>query len=178
MSPDSGRRAVFLDRDGTVIEDVGYPSDPDDVRLIAGAAEGIRLLRESGLAAVIISNQSGVGRGLFTMTDLERVHTRTSELLSEAGAELDGAYYCPHAPDAECDCRKPATGLIERARAELEISSQGCIFIGDKASDVEAGSAAGCETVLFGNAESVAVEPTWRASSWPETIELLIGRPQ
>jgi histidinol-phosphate phosphatase family protein len=178
MSPDSGRRAVFLDRDGTVIEDVGYPSDPDEVRLIAGAAEGIRLLRKSGLATVIISNQSGVGRGLFTMTDLERVHARTSELLSEAGAELDGAYYCPHAPDAGCDCRKPATGLIERARRELGISHRGCIFIGDKASDVEAGAAAGCETVLFGDTESAAVEPTWHAADWPETIELLIGRPK
>ena len=178
MSPDSGRRAVFLDRDGTVIEDVGYPSNPDDVRLIAGAAEGIRLLQKSGLAAVIISNQSGVGRGLFTMADLERVHARTSELLSDAGVELDGAYYCPHAPDAGCECRKPAIGLIERARRELGISSRDCIFVGDKASDVEAGSAAGCETVLFGDAESAAVEPTWRASSWPETTELLIGRPK
>lgn len=173
MPPDSGRRAIFLDRDGTVIEDVGYPSDPASVRLIAGAAEGIRQLREAGLAAVIISNQSGVGRGLFSMADLERVHERTAELLAEAGAELDGAYYCPHAPDEGCDCRKPATGLIDRARRELDLASDGCVFIGDKPSDVEAGTAAGCRTVLFGDAEPGASRPTWRASSWDQIAALL-----
>jgi len=164
---------VFLDRDGTVIEDVGYPSDPGSVRLIAGAAEGIRRLRESGLAAVIVSNQSGVGRGLFTMADLERVHERTSELLAEAGAQLDGAYYCPHAPDDGCECRKPATGLIDRARRELRLSLDGCVLIGDKPSDIEAGTASGCSTILFGGAESASSQPTWRASSWDEVVALL-----
>jgi histidinol-phosphate phosphatase family protein len=178
MVPDPGRRAVFLDRDGTVIEDVGYPGDPEQVTLLEGAAEGIRLLRESGLSAVIVSNQSGVGRGLFTMAALDRVHARMVELLAERGAELDGSYYCPHAPDDNCDCRKPATGLIDRARHELGISSQGCIFIGDKASDVEAGAAAGCSTVLLGAAESTTVEPTWRASSWAEIVSLPMPTPR
>jgi D-glycero-D-manno-heptose 1,7-bisphosphate phosphatase len=177
MTSDHGPRAAFLDRDGTVIEDVGYPSDPDRVKLIEGAAEGIRLLRESGLLAVVISNQSGVGRGLFTMTDLDRVHARTSELLAEYGAELDGAYYCPHAPGDGCDCRKPATGLIDRARRELGISDHGCVFIGDKASDIEAGAASGCSTILFGKA-AATVEPTWRASSWDEIVALLIPTPR
>lgn len=173
MSPDSGHRALFLDRDGTVIEDVGYPRDPEQVRLVPGAADGIRRLRDSGLAAVIVSNQSGVGRGLITTRDFERVHARVSELLAAQGVELDGYYYCPHAPDAGCDCRKPATGLIDRARGELDLASLGCVLVGDKASDVEAGSAAGCKTVLLGDAESPAVEPTWRASSWNEIVDLL-----
>lgn len=173
MPPDSNRRALFLDRDGTVIEDVGYPSDPEQVRLIPGAARGIRRLRDSGLATVIVSNQSGVGRGFFTMRDLERVHARTLELLAEEGVELDGAYYCPHAPDAGCECRKPETGLIDQAREELSLASVGCVLVGDKASDVEAGDRAGCETVLLGEGMSRGTEPTWRASNWDEIVDLL-----
>lgn len=175
MVPDPRRKAVFLDRDGTIIEDVGYPSDPAAVHLLPGAAAGIRRLRDSGFAIVIISNQSGVGRGLFTMADLERVHERTVELLAQEGAELDGAFYCPHAPDEGCDCRKPATGLIDRARSTLDLDLDGCAFVGDKHSDVEAGAAAGCGTILFGNAEVGAVEPSHRASSWDEVVELIAG---
>lgn len=173
MSPEPLRRALFLDRDGTVIDDVGYPSDPDQVCLIPGAAAAIRGFREAGMAVVLVSNQSGVGRGFFTMQDLDRVHRRTLELLEEHGTTLDGAYYCPHAPDAGCECRKPRTGLIDRARKELGLAGDGCFLIGDSPSDVEAGAAAGCKTVLFGSAEAPSVTPTWRASTWVEIVELL-----
>lgn len=175
MHPDSERKAVFLDRDGTIIEDVGYPSDPEAVRLLPGAKEGIRRLREAGFAIVIVSNQSGVGRGLFTMADLELVHERTVELLAKGGAEIDGAFYCPHAPEDDCDCRKPATGLIERARSTLGLATDGCTFVGDKRSDVEAGAAAGCSTILLGEAETGAIEPSHRASSWDEVVKLIAG---
>lgn len=175
MPVDIERPAVFLDRDGTIIEDTGYPNDPAKVRLLPGAADAIRRLREAGFAAVVISNQSGVGRGLVTMRDLDRVHARTVELLAERGAALDGAYYCPHHPDDECDCRKPAPGLIHRARRELSLSASGCYFVGDKASDIEAGAAAGCETILLGPADAGGATPSWRASSWAEIVDRVAG---
>jgi histidinol-phosphate phosphatase family protein len=146
------RPALFLDRDGTLIEDVGYPSDPRQVRPVPGAAEGLRRLARDGFALVIISNQSGVGRGLFTRADAEAVHAETVRRFAAAGVSFDGAYYCYHAPEDGCACRKPAPGLLLRAADELGLDLRRSFMVGDKPIDVEAGTAAGCRGVFLSGA--------------------------
>ena len=117
------RRAsvVFLDRDGTIIRDTHFISDPDHVELIPGAAAAIARLNSAGIPVVIATNQSGIGRGYYGAEEYERVHARVTERLAEEGARVDAAYYCPHAPDLvpPCDCRKPRPGMFERALRDL-----------------------------------------------------------
>jgi D-glycero-D-manno-heptose 1,7-bisphosphate phosphatase len=146
------RPAVFLDRDGTLIEDVGYPRDPRQVRLLLGAAEALRRLAGAGFALVIVSNQSGVGRGLFRRDEAEAVHAEVVRRFAEAGVAFDGAYYCYHGPDDACACRKPAPGLLLQAAAELELDATRSFMVGDKSIDIEAGAAAGCRGLRIGGA--------------------------
>ncbi|GIV76550.1 MAG: D,D-heptose 1,7-bisphosphate phosphatase [Litorilinea sp.] len=145
------RQAVFLDRDGTLIHDVGYPRDPAEVELLPGVVQALHLLHKRGMALVVISNQSGIGRGLLTDDDLTRVHNRLVQVLAQHGVKLDGAYYCPHAPWERCACRKPHPGLLHRAAEELDLDLADSFMVGDKWSDVAAGHQAGCRTVLLRN---------------------------
>lgn len=163
----ASRRAIFLDRDGTITIDTGYPSDPDDVELLPGAAEGLRTLRDRGWALVLVSNQSGVGRGMITPEQAQAVHDRLMSELRTTGVEFDGTYYCPHAPDDACECRKPGSGLLRRAAAELRLDLAGSVMVGDRQSDVEAGRDAGCTTVLLGPGEG---DPDLRAGDWEELL--------
>ncbi len=141
-------RALFLDRDGTLITDVGYPRDPALVDPLPGAIEALRELQHTW-KLVIISNQSGIARGLITEAQAAAVHARVVEVFAEGGVTFAGAYYCPHGPDAGgCRCRKPAPGLLLDAAADLGIDLAASAMIGDKPSDLEAGRAAGCTTVL------------------------------
>ncbi len=142
--------AVFVDRDGTVIDEIGYQSDPDMVRLIPGAAAAVARLNSLGIPVVVISNQAGVARGLFTEDDLDRVHERFVDMLAAEGAYVDAAYYCPHHPefDVECDCRKPRPGLLLRASGDLGIELERSFMVGDRLIDVQAGKAAGASAVL------------------------------
>lgn len=135
------RPAAFLDRDGTIIEDLDYISRPEDVRLIAGAAGAIAALNDAGIPVVVVSNQSGIGRGYFTYDDFERVHARVEELLAAEGAHLDATYICPHTPTdpAACACRKPGIGLFERAAREHDLDLAKSWYAGDKWRDVEPG---------------------------------------
>jgi len=165
----ASRRAIFLDRDGTITIDTGYPADPDEVELLPGAADALRTLRERGWAVVLVSNQSGVGRGLITPEQAEAVHGQLVVALREAGVELDGAYYCPHAPDDDCECRKPRSGLLRRAASELGLDLAGSVMVGDRQSDVEAGRDAGCTTVLLGPGDG---DPDARAADWAELLAL------
>jgi D-glycero-D-manno-heptose 1,7-bisphosphate phosphatase len=137
-----------LDRDGTINVERHYLADPDQVELVAGAAEGLRALRELGLELVVVTNQSGVGRGYFTERTLAAIHARLLACLAEQGVELDAIYVCPHAPTAGCRCRKPDTGLLERAARERGFDPREAFVIGDKASDVELGRRAGSTTIL------------------------------
>jgi histidinol-phosphate phosphatase family protein len=149
--PFSARRpALFVDRDGTLIVDAGYPRDPALVEPLPGA---IDVLRELGsrFALVIISNQSGIGRGRIAQAEARAVHDQVIEVFARAGVGFAGAYYCPHAPDAGCACRKPAPGLLLDAARELGLDLAASIMIGDKASDIAAGRTAGCrQTIWFG----------------------------
>jgi histidinol-phosphate phosphatase family protein len=143
--------AVFLDRDGTIIHDRRYLSDPRGVEPLPGATDGLAALRKLGARLVVISNQSGVGRGYFTIDDVARVNARMSEILRRQGVTLDAIYVCPHAPDEGCDCRKPQPGLIIRAATELGIDLGASFIVGDREVDVAAGHAAGVIPIAIGD---------------------------
>lgn len=146
-SPDGrgpARPAAFLDRDGTIIEDLGYLGDPERIRFIPGAPEALRALQASGYRLLVVTNQAGVARGLITEADVRRVNQRLQELLADAGISLDGVYYCPHHPEAEspgyrqaCTSRKPGPGMIERARQDFALDLAHSAIIGDHSSDAE-----------------------------------------
>jgi len=135
---DAGRRAAFLDRDGTILEDPGFLHQPGNARLLPGAGAAVQQLNAAGVLVVTVSNQSGIARGLYTEADYHAVQRRLGELLAGHQAHLDGAYFCPHHPDVTgpCDCRKPGTKLFEEARAALGIDFTRSFFIGDRLSDV------------------------------------------
>ncbi len=142
-------KAVFIDRDGTVIVDRGYLREASGVALLPGAADALTLLAREGYLLVLITNQSGIGRGYFTAADLEAQHARLVQLLAPYGVAFAGIYVCPHAPGDGCECRKPEPGLILRAGNELQIDLAASFMVGDKESDVAAGRRAGCTAILL-----------------------------
>jgi D-glycero-D-manno-heptose 1,7-bisphosphate phosphatase len=151
------QKAVFLDRDGTIIEDTGYLGDPNDVKLLPGSAEAIRRLAQAGHLIVMVSNQSGVARGLFDEAAVSRVHARLVALLAAEGAKLDGSYYCPYLSEAtveayrrDSDLRKPKPGMLHQASRKMAIDLSRSWMVGDSRCDVEAGRRAGCRTILVG----------------------------
>lgn len=137
-------RAVFLDRDGLLIEDRGYISSPEEVVLVAGVSGALARLRTQAWRLVVVSNQSGVGRGWITHQQHIAVHQRFEALLAKEGIHLDGAFYCLHSPGDACSCRKPQPGLLLRAADSLGVDLCRSCMVGDRESDVEAGLAAGC----------------------------------
>ena len=149
------RRAIFMDRDGTVCEEVGYVNHVDRIRLLPRSAEAIRLANQAGFQTVIVTNQAGVARGYFDEELVHEVHDAVRRQLAEAGARLDGIYYCPHHPEVgappyrrECDCRKPGPGMLLRAREEMGIDLASSYMVGDTVKDLGAGRAVGATTVL------------------------------
>jgi len=145
-----GKRAVFLDRDGTILQLIPYLHEADRVRLLPGVAESLRRLGEAGYGRILVTNQSGVARGWFGMDDVEGVHDRLLYLLRAEGADLDGIEICPHHPDhtGPCSCRKPASGMIERAALRFGLSLKESWVIGDRMDDLLAGAALGCRGIL------------------------------
>lgn len=139
------RRAVFLDRDGTLIREADYLADPDGVEMIDGAARSLRSLREAGLLLVVVTNQSGIARGLYDESDYRAVAGRLDRLLAEAGVPLDATYHCPHHPEhsGPCDCRKPGLGLYREAAERFGIDLAGSFYVGDKPTDVLPAEATG-----------------------------------
>jgi D-glycero-D-manno-heptose 1,7-bisphosphate phosphatase len=142
------RGGVFLDRDGTIIQEVGYLSDPEAIELIPGASRAIRLLNHLGLRTVVVSNQSGVARGYFSVSVVEEINKRLHVLLGEAGASLNGMYYCPHHPDDGCTCRKPEPGMLQLAAEELRVDLPSSYMVGDKADDIGAVHRVGGKGIL------------------------------
>jgi D-glycero-D-manno-heptose 1,7-bisphosphate phosphatase len=158
-SMDEGTRgAVFLDRDGTLIEDPGYLHRPEDVRLVPGAGGAVARLNAAGWPVVVITNQSGIARGLYDVAAYRSVEQRLEELLAAAGARLDGTYYCPHHPDVTgpCDCRKPGVRLFREAARALGIDLRRSWYVGDKASDVEPARALGGRGILVATGAGAA----------------------
>ena len=144
----TGRRFALLDRDGTMIVEKNYLSDPRDVELIPGTAQALRQLSKMGLGLLVITNQSGVGRGYFDDSKLALIHQRLVELLAGEGIHLDGIYYCPHKPEDECLCRKPGPALVRQAAAKHGFDPRLCFVIGDKPCDIELGRNVGATTIL------------------------------
>jgi D-glycero-D-manno-heptose 1,7-bisphosphate phosphatase len=186
-------RAVFLDRDGTVNEEVGYLRDLADLRLITGAGAAIRRLNDAGLKVVLVTNQSGVARGYFPESLVHEAHERLDQMLRTDGARIDAVYYCPHHPTEgksrytmACDCRKPGTGLIDRAAHDLGINVKQSYVVGDKWSDVELGQRAGAHAILVrsgfapddpGNIRPDHIhDPDLMANTITEAVEWIIQR--
>jgi histidinol-phosphate phosphatase family protein len=152
------RAAIFLDKDGTVLDDIPYNVDPASMHLAPGAREALQALGRTDFPLIIISNQSGVALGKFPYAALEAVHARLAEMFAACGATLHGFHCCPHHPQGivpdyarACDCRKPAPGLLYRAAAQHDVDLQASWFVGDILNDVEAGRRAGCRTILIDN---------------------------
>lgn len=145
------RAAAFLDRDGTIIDDAHYIADPDLVRLRPGAGEAISRLNRAGIPVIIVTNQSGIARGILSQADYERVASRMAELLARESARIDATYVCPHHPDfgGECDCRKPGTQLFRRAAVERSIDLARSAYVGDRWRDVAPGIALGGRPMLI-----------------------------
>lgn len=172
-----GAPALLLDRDGTLIVDTGYPRDPALVSLLPGAASALRAAASAGHRLVIVSNQSGVARGIVSRDDAARVQRRVEELFAVEGVRFDGVYFCFHGPDEGCACRKPAPGMLHDAAQDLGLSLARSVMVGDKSSDVEAGIAAGCTTVRFAErSSSDGVEADATVASWAALATWLQAR--
>ena len=175
-------RAAFLDRDGTLIDELEFLRQPADLRLLPGAAEGVRVLCEGGYKTVVVTNQSGIARGLLDEVTLAEIHGRLRHELERAGARLDAILYCPHHPDygpaayrRTCECRKPAPGLVLRAARELELDLPRSWMIGDSLRDLECARAAGLAgsvLVLTGKwrAELLDAPPGERLRTAPDLL--------
>lgn len=142
------RTYVLLDRDGTIIYDRHYLADPAGVELLPGATDGLRKLQQLGCGLVVVTNQSGIGRGKFDEPMLARIHERMHELLAAEQIRLDGVYYCPHIDEAACLCRKPKTGMAEAAARDFDFDLRTSYVIGDRWGDVELGRAVGATSIL------------------------------
>lgn len=142
------RPFALLDRDGTIIVERHYLGEPGQIEFLPGAVEGLRHLLQMGLGVVVLTNQSGVGRGFFDETQLDLIHRRFRELLNNEGIPLEGVYSCPHTPENNCSCRKPKPGLAQRAAQELGFDLGASFVIGDKPADIELGRNVGATTFL------------------------------
>jgi len=184
------RKALFLDRDGTINVDPGYINHPGLLELLPGAAAAIRRAREAGYAIVVVTNQSGVGRGLIPPEMLPRIHLRMNELLlAAAGARIDHFACCTHQPSDGCSCRKPLPRLVHEAAEKLGLALDGSAFIGDRLTDVATGKAAGVGRTLLvrtgdGKAQEALLEglpaeqaPDFVAESLGEAVDWVLGRP-
>lgn len=177
-------RAVFLDRDGTIIEDTGYVDDPDKVKLLPRAGEAIARLNRAGYLVVIISNQSGVARGIFDEDMLSSVHQRMEALLAPLGATIDGAYYCPYldGPEAtvpgyrrDSALRKPKPGMLLQAAEEMNIDLKASWMVGNSKRDVQAGKRADCRTIRLGDEPDT--EATHTVADLSQAVSIIEGRP-
>ncbi|HUL31790.1 MAG TPA: HAD family hydrolase [Thermodesulfobacteriota bacterium] len=186
-------KVVFLDRDGTINEEVGYVNHIGRFQLLPHAGQAIQLLNQQEWKAVVITNQSGVARGYFPESLVHQVHQKMRDLLKKDGAHLDGVYYCPHHPDIgmppyrqKCRCRKPATGLIEEAVKELDLDTSQSFMIGDRGADIEFGRRVGAKTILvltgYGKGEweyfggQWEVKPDYVAEDLFEAVQWILHR--
>jgi D-glycero-D-manno-heptose 1,7-bisphosphate phosphatase len=179
----SMRRFVLLDRDGTVIVERNYLADASLVELLPGAAEGLRHLTAAGFGLVVVTNQSGIGRGYFDWPTLDAIHARMQTLLGAEGVRLDGIYVCPHTPDDSCECRKPRRGLVDQAAARLGFDPKEAVVIGDKECDVALGSRIGARTILLRTGYGAETEasgasgPDYVANDLADAARVIVALP-
>ena len=176
---------VFLDRDGTLNEDTGYIKSPDELTLLPGVGAALARLKHAGVRLVVVTNQSGLGRGYFDGKDLDAIHSKLRLLLAEDKVALDGLYFCPHHPDDRCNCRKPAPGMIDRAVAELKVDLGRAYVIGDSARDIELAKQVGAQSLLVltgpSGRETLAdltdrgLAPDHVADALPQAVEWILA---
>ncbi len=142
------KRFVLFDRDGTIIVERNYLSNPDHIELIPGVSDALMELKKLGLGLLIITNQSGIGRKYFDLTTLDKIHQKLIDLLLKEGVVIDGIYFCPHVPEDNCLCRKPGTKLIEEAKRKNNFDPKDCFVVGDNKVDIELGKNIGATTIL------------------------------
>ena len=187
----TGRPAVFFDRDGTLNEEVEFVSAPEQLRLIEGAGRAVRAVNESGFLTFVVSNQSGIARGLFTEADLVPIHEKLERELAASGARIDRIYYCPHHPTAgippyrvDCDCRKPRAGMLRRAEREMGADLSRSYVIGDRIVDVLAGRSVGAKGILvltgYGasaiqECRAQGIAPDYVAPSVEEAVKFILN---
>lgn len=163
-------RAVFLDRDGTLVHPRSYPRRPQELRLYAGIGAELRTLQQAGFLLIVVTNQSGIARGLLSEADLERMHAHLIRRLRQQAVRLDAIYHCPHHPEGTlselsvvCECRKPAPGLVLRAAVDLDLALERSWLVGDSMTDIEAGRGGGCRTILVDLGTEPLPQPPTRA---------------
>lgn len=157
----SPHRAVFLDRDGVLNRDSDdFIKSAGELELLPGAAEVVAALNRAGFVTVVVTNQSGIGRGLFAAERLGEIHAKLIREIEAAGGRISGVYHCPHRPDEGCDCRKPALGMVLQAAREHDLDPSQSFFVGDKPDDIVCGQAAGCRTVLVLSGKTAVFDPT------------------
>lgn len=184
------RKAVFLDRDGVINEEINFLYKPSQLNLIEGSAEGIKMLNENGFLVIVVTNQPVVARGMCKEEDLNLIHEKLRKILAEKGAKLDGIYYCPHHPDKGypeenakykivCECRKPKTGMIMQASKDFGLDPKKCVIVGDRKVDIRTGKNAGCKTILVktghgGKDDKYYEEPDYTCKNLLEAVKLII----
>ena len=190
---DAPRSAVFLDRDGTINEQMGYINHTCRFQLLPGAAKAIKKLNDAGIPVVVISNQSGLARGYFPEELLDAVHEKMNKLLADAGAHVDGIYYCPHHPEAKeeryrdtCNCRKPKPGLVLQASNEMNLNPSSSYVVGDRWSDIKTAANCGATSILvrtgYGRGDEQYIGPTqqiqpdFKADDLLEAVIWILGR--
>jgi D-glycero-D-manno-heptose 1,7-bisphosphate phosphatase len=177
--PNKKHRTVFIDRDGTIARDVNYCSRPEDFEIFNGVPEAIKKLNAAGFKVIVITNQSGIARGIFTEEMLGKIHKKMCTEMEKHGARIDDIEYCPHHPDDNCDCRKPKTGLFRRAAQKLDIDFPHSFMIGDMSLDIEAGKAVGCRTVLVVNGTqtpTLKTEPDFTAQDFKTAVAWILAQ--
>lgn len=181
------KKAVFIDRDGTINEEVGYLGEVERLVLIPGAIDAVRSLNEAGYEVVVITNQAGVARGYFDEDAVRQIHRHLFRLFADGGARITAIYYCPHHPDfpgdgsPECNCRKPAPGMLERAAADFDLDLSMSVMVGDTVKDMHVGKSVGCKTIMvetgYGLKErkELDFEPDYVAQDLAEAASWIIG---
>ena len=176
-------KAVFLDRDKTIIEDdEGYISDPAKVKLLQDVGSAIKKLNDNGFMVIVVSNQSGIGRGMFIEQDLESIHQKMTDLLQKENAFVDDIFYCPHHPEAtiekfrkHCTCRKPLPGMIIKAAMNHKIDLNQSYCVGDEERDIEAGKSAGCRTIRITKQTDIESKADYKAINLKQAVEIVLG---
>ena len=198
QAPEAGaekteKAAVFLDRDGTIIEEVGYLDTIEQLKLLPGAAQAIRQLNRAGIPAIMLTNQSGVARGYFSESLVELLHQRLRQLLAAESARLDAVYYCPHHPTAgqppyrrRCHCRKPKPGMVEQAVVDLSLKNRRFFVVGDKKTDLELADRIGADGILvltgYGKKEKEQraadkqMQPDYIAADLPQAVQWILSQ--
>jgi D-glycero-D-manno-heptose 1,7-bisphosphate phosphatase len=164
--PQSLRPAVFLDRDGTIAEEVGYLNHASRFRMFPFAAAAIRRLNETGFPVIVVSNQSGVGRGYFPESLVKTINELMTEQLAASGARVEAIYYCPHTSADNCDCRKPKTGMLDRAAREFSLDLTGSFVVGDRYGDIELARHVRARGILVRTGYGEG-ELAWHSAKWP-----------